>query len=444
MKKILLFALFAITTISYAQVTIGSDIVPLDGALLDLKEQKPDANNVTATKGLLLPRVKLTNLKSLVDIGITSGTTDAQTGMVVYNVSSDDACTQLNDGVYYWMGTEWIKINGVATKTLDKTSLSGLDQPNSYLFQKEGVFNIPLDKVQKIWDGTSFNNAGTPLLTPKTLDINNLDTEITWTDNANLFCGNNEIVKGTNFSDSYIKGMIKKGQKGNAIISVYQNNGGKEILWSWHIWVVDDVKEVTYNGKKWLSLNMGALSAAEGDTQSKGFLYQWGRKDPMVSPTSLNKIAQVNTDATNLANTITNPISFITVATSDLTYDWYSKTANKWSNRWGDATIKSPTDPCPEGWKVPAGTYDDNEWSNSISLTSATNGMKEASLGYLPFTGTITSATGTFTNNNAAGYYWTSFDNLGFPRLLYFTATSTKPIVQSYSSEAFAVRCVSQ
>lgn len=47
----------------YAQVTIGSDQLPNEGALLDLKERGPFSGTATATKGLLLPRVKLIDVK---------------------------------------------------------------------------------------------------------------------------------------------------------------------------------------------------------------------------------------------------------------------------------------------------------------------------------------------------------------------------------------------
>jgi hypothetical protein len=48
-----------------AQVTIGASIEPNKGAFLDLKQRDPDANNTTSDKGLLLPRVQLTDLTKL-------------------------------------------------------------------------------------------------------------------------------------------------------------------------------------------------------------------------------------------------------------------------------------------------------------------------------------------------------------------------------------------
>lgn len=94
-----------------AQVTIGSDIEPNQGALLDLKEKKaanPSLDNTTSTKGLGMPRVRLTSPTSIAaDIaGVTDmqEDKDAHTGLMVYNV---DKCSLHGSGLYVWDGTQW-------------------------------------------------------------------------------------------------------------------------------------------------------------------------------------------------------------------------------------------------------------------------------------------------------------------------------------------------
>ena len=48
-----------------SQVTIGAGIEPVRAALLDLKDNDPDGDNVTSkTEGLVLVRVKLKHMKS--------------------------------------------------------------------------------------------------------------------------------------------------------------------------------------------------------------------------------------------------------------------------------------------------------------------------------------------------------------------------------------------
>lgn len=109
---------------TYSQVTIGSAIPPVSGALLDLKEQT-DGNS---TKGLGLPRVELNSLFIIsgndlkVTIDGTSGTSwdkDEHIGLVVYNIKKPDVCdiAPIYQGIYVWDGDQWQSL-GSKTETL--------------------------------------------------------------------------------------------------------------------------------------------------------------------------------------------------------------------------------------------------------------------------------------------------------------------------------------
>lgn len=80
------------------------------------------------------------------------------------------------------------------------------------------------------------------------------------------------------------------GYEGNAVICV--RNGGGDILWSWHIWVVDDeIGTSEGNGLEWMDRNLGALNNDPGDIANRGMLYQWGRKDPFLpSPAAYREV----------------------------------------------------------------------------------------------------------------------------------------------------------
>lgn len=122
MKHFFLFAgLFVCMASMRAQVTIGSVQAPEKGALLQIKEHEADVNNTTATHGLSLPRVKLTDMANLYPMfedngsgGYKIGTTDyikqdedaIHTGLTVYNVST---CTvgSYGPGIYTWDGGMW-------------------------------------------------------------------------------------------------------------------------------------------------------------------------------------------------------------------------------------------------------------------------------------------------------------------------------------------------
>ncbi|MGL5262070.1 MAG: FISUMP domain-containing protein, partial [Bacteroides sp.] len=107
----------------FAQVTIGSSTAPESGALLQLKDDGTYSNGETASKGLGLPRVKLTYKNKLYPMftddgsgGYKIGTTpytktteDAtHIGLIVYNVNEDVcAAIPIQKGVHIWDGTQW-------------------------------------------------------------------------------------------------------------------------------------------------------------------------------------------------------------------------------------------------------------------------------------------------------------------------------------------------
>jgi uncharacterized protein (TIGR02145 family) len=89
-----------------AQVTIGANLDPNEGSLLDLKTSDESVN---ATKGLLLPRVQLTDLNKLYPMFIGNyddGENAKHVGLTVYNVNQC-ATEQIPKGVYVWSGSSW-------------------------------------------------------------------------------------------------------------------------------------------------------------------------------------------------------------------------------------------------------------------------------------------------------------------------------------------------
>lgn len=112
-----------------AQVTIGSMLAPMEGALLDIKEFNASTDNTTASKGLLLPRVALTELNSLKDISGTENENKlSYVGLMVYNINEIvDPCGNIPMGVYIWDGERWVSQDGIAnTQTSNKAHLGDL------------------------------------------------------------------------------------------------------------------------------------------------------------------------------------------------------------------------------------------------------------------------------------------------------------------------------
>lgn len=96
-----------------SQVTIGSSVAPKQGAILDLKQNSNEGSN--SKKGLLLPRVKLSDRSNLDIPGGTSGLdVELHVGLMVYNLERKDANEGVTDrdqmlcpGIHIWNGATW-------------------------------------------------------------------------------------------------------------------------------------------------------------------------------------------------------------------------------------------------------------------------------------------------------------------------------------------------
>ncbi len=107
---LVVLAVFISTSYIYGQVTIGVGEEPVAGALLQLK----DIPNITggfanSTKGMILPRVNLTNLDKLYPMFpavYDAMENDKHIGLTVYNIH-EDACAGIPKGVFVWDGSQW-------------------------------------------------------------------------------------------------------------------------------------------------------------------------------------------------------------------------------------------------------------------------------------------------------------------------------------------------
>jgi uncharacterized protein (TIGR02145 family) len=113
--------------------------------------------------------------------------------------------------------------------------------------------------------------------------------------------------------------------------------------------------------------NLGATSANPGDAKSLGLYYQWGRKDPFLGASNINKYtiakstitwpSYVKSDSSTgtIEYSIANPTTFIG-ANSDNSDWYYTGSSSTDQTRWTiSSSKKSIYDPCPVGWRVPDG-----------------------------------------------------------------------------------------
>ena len=238
---------------------------------------------------------------------------------------------------------------------------------------------------------------------------------------------------------------------GNALLALKASDG--TILWSWHIWVVDDLADQTYTNCEgqptFLDRNLGATSNEYNNRYSIGLYYQYGRKDPFVIRTDaftvtmsgdyytadveITDVEVRTSDNSNMSWTIKNPNKRIvyTATASGNPPKGFNNWLNPESeiyNNWGSpgkvtsvdecavskGGYKTIYDPCPAGYRVPDYYY-------FTGLTSE-NGVGESGMGVkftvangveavYPLPGTLsvgnTGDKGVF-YYNYRGFYWTT------------------------------------
>lgn len=258
-----------------------------------------------------------------------------------------------------------------------------------------------------------------------------------------------------------------------------------------------------YNGKKMMDRNLGAMITGITDdyTQAQptttaeavkwyGLMYQWGRKDPftnssngtttqaMATPIYGSSDTQITTESdgfpkisnnssaiNNLANATQNPMNYYH---SGLNNDWTKQDNDLWQT-----VAKTTFDPCPVGWRVPAGgtTATNNPWAgfsdggsssvaggnydaatagnifdwyaaNASSTTVAGSAGrqydKDGTTTWYPASGLRNQSSGAFGNIGVHGRYWSSTSGSN----MYFNVTGVYPSTSDNRTYGFAIRCV--
>lgn len=253
------------------------------------------------------------------------------------------------------------------TNMFDKVNVeSHYNYPNSYMVGTNSSFSFEVIKAYYMWES---NHIGKPL------GKGELGLKVLWADQ--LVLSSIHLEENTEFPErSLIKGSTS-GITGNALVALTLDD---EVVWSWHIWVVDyspdESPKYYYNSGIITTLmdrNLGAWHGGLGDERAYGLYYQWGRKDPFPGPSAVNGRGEIGNggnvglqiddrnyyveareapSSDNLIESIRNPHLFY--LSSTFPYDWYThNTANQNSALWHDSDqLKSDFDPCPDGWRT--------------------------------------------------------------------------------------------
>ena len=253
--------------------------------------------------------------------------------------------------------------------------------------------------------GAFKNHAGNAITDPwiKNNSISISAAELLWQDVQSM-------ISDVSYTSDYIYFYVDPSYigQGNAVIAA---KNGSEIVWSWHIWVMDNpstklaTKKVSsiVNPNEMLAMNLGYCEASsaersvmvrfsqvsssetaeititqEGGTNFNNPFYQWGRKDPLYPSNGGGSIKTIYNGsgsvisaidpagASTVAESIKNPATFYTYA-SGSNYNW---STTRYDNLWNSsdevkavssgedsdvAVTKTIYDPCPPGFKVPNG-----------------------------------------------------------------------------------------
>ena len=314
---------------------------------------------------------------------------------------------------------------------------------NCYMVAPGGRVDIPTENVYKIWaQQAEFGNIPIP--------DGDVTAELVWQDEQGVIADEGvTVVNASERERAYLQ--VRTAKEGNAVVAMKVNG---EIYWSWHIWCTDYEPNVTegqkfFNNLVWMDRNLGAMTNEYTiDGGVKGLFYQWGRKDPLIGPSSENatSIAVVydidnNTiEPTDWATT-TTPITRDDIAkypmtiyggASGISENWFAEDA---CDLWGSSVMyavdgaegkgageKSIYDPCPPGYRVPHPYV----WS---TFTSEPGGGKHKTAG---FTTTIDGGIKTLQNTTGATFSSTYvYPATGF--IAYTASFATGPALQRLS-----------
>ena len=223
-----------------------------------------------------------------------------------------------------------------------------------------------------------------------------------------------DLIDSPTYKDGYISFKTPETfAQGNAVIAAKDSEG--VILWSWHIWCSKEGwKEQEYynNAGTMMDRNLGATSATPGEVGALGLLYQWGRKDPFLSSSSIteSKIAASTGTWATSQSPITQTVAEENPMTFYLGYSNYLPDGS-WQSQ------KTAYDPCPVGWRVPDGGAE-GVWAKAsgselfTSFDSKHRGFNfygklgDSEMIWYPASGCLYYDSGLLSNVGDNGYYW--------------------------------------
>lgn len=325
---------------------------------------------------------------------------------------------------------------------------SGIIQPkaNSYIMAPNGIgILIPVSRANESTLGSQLGASDA------------FTADLVWTDNVNKVASNSNLkmIRAVGAGNSGYVLVMPGSAEGNAVVAI--KNASNKILWSWHIWVTSYTPAPVGTGK-FMDRNLGAIGNTAGQVNTKGLLYQWGRKDAFPGSTTVNGTTEPTiynassttsiaktavSTANNMANAIANPATYYYGTGGN--YDWYSNGSTQNNTLWGHGTTKTVYDPCPDGWRVPQNGVWSSLTTSNFTWSAANYGRTNAAHGgFYPAAGYRYTNSGAFTNVGAGGYYWSASPSGVHGYYLTFGSSSVTPSFNASRAIGFSVRCVQE
>ena len=378
-----------------------------------------------------------------------------------------------------------IKAGKGVAKPVNLIDMNNNERANCYIIREGGYYLLPAQKVDKT---KIYGDIEKPASAGYKADW-------LWA------TGTESKVYDVDFADNGgIRFWVKPNSNGNTIIALYNPEG--KIVWSWHVWCsVEDPMAPTHYGRNnsWLmsARNLGAFSDDEGNVESFGLMYQWGRKDPFPGPGILGEntanVKEASSFVTNTQSYVFNPNSSIkafssarnsnTASVGDINYSVANPTTNihphnangttalgqtwlyttpkeeallLWNNKPDNARYgKTNYDPCPPGYIVPVsnGYAWHTLWNDNVAFEANTNlsGVvlkeNESNTSFYPAAGYRQS--GQLYNVGYSCYYWAANaivdgSNLCAYGLQNYGRSKLNPGGKLYTQWALPVRCMKQ
>lgn len=195
------------------------------------------------------------------------------------------------------------------------------------------------------------------------------------------------------------------------------------------------------SGQVWMDRNLGAtrVATSSDDAQAYGHLFQWGR----AADGHQVRTSEIFDGATNRPNTITESGAwdgkFITIPVGTNRNDWVTtQTDNAWNAGTEQAPIKSATDPCPSGYRVPTEAELDAErstWSDQNADGAIASPLKLPAAGYR-------FRNDSFFDVGSGGVYWSSTVSGTNASYLFFGSSNNASMFSFNRANGLSVRCL--